>query len=177
TGHLCSIGFREAAALGMDDLEHGLLVDTEFFPWKKPGQCPDNPKDMPFYASLDVQSGPVHEMILDLVQRHVAITSTLPVFEVDVPGGPTTRRRVLDALSPDARVAFLENKVRAADTSRLRRIYGTDTSPVAGAFKKEMEFEYPFAKAGGLLIAGLDQTELGGEMAGFANKREVKLLF
>src|SRR5215470_15905206 len=37
TGHLCSIGFREAAALGIDDLEHGLLVDTEFFPWKKPG--------------------------------------------------------------------------------------------------------------------------------------------
>src|SRR5438094_8459454 len=54
TGHLCSIGFREAAALGIDDLEHGLLVDSEFFPWKKPGECPDNPKDMPFYASLDV---------------------------------------------------------------------------------------------------------------------------
>ena len=30
TGHLCSIGFREAAALGVDDLEHGLVVDTEF---------------------------------------------------------------------------------------------------------------------------------------------------
>src|SRR5437016_5588317 len=31
TGHLCSVGFREAAGLGIDDLEHGLLVDTEFF--------------------------------------------------------------------------------------------------------------------------------------------------
>jgi imidazolonepropionase-like amidohydrolase len=31
TGHLCSVGFREAAALGIDDLEHGLVVDTEFF--------------------------------------------------------------------------------------------------------------------------------------------------
>src|SRR5947207_3274123 len=176
TGHLCSIGFRQAAELGIDDLEHGLLVDTEFFPWKKPGQCPDNPKDMPFYASLDVQSGPVHEMILDLVQRHVAITSTLPVFEVDVPGRPTIQRRVLDALSPDARAAFLENKVRAADTIRLRRIYGTDTSPVAGAFKKEMEFEYAFAKAGGLLIAGLDPTGIGGVIAGFGDQREVELL-
>src|SRR5215467_2480342 len=88
TGHLCSIGFREAAALGIDDLEHGLLVDTEFFPWKKPGECPDNAKDLPFYASLDLQSGPVREMIADLVRRHVAITSTLPVFEVDVPGRP-----------------------------------------------------------------------------------------
>src|ERR1019366_3614398 len=41
TGHLCSIGFREAASIGIDDLEHGLLVDTEFFPWKKAGECPE----------------------------------------------------------------------------------------------------------------------------------------
>jgi len=32
TGHLCSVGFREAAALGIDNLEHGLVVDTEFTP-------------------------------------------------------------------------------------------------------------------------------------------------
>src|SRR5258708_1316698 len=42
TGHLCSIGFREAAALGIDNLEHGLVVDTEFFPNKKHGECPDD---------------------------------------------------------------------------------------------------------------------------------------
>ena len=115
TGHLCSIGFREAAALGIDNLEHGLLVDTEFFPWKKPGECPYTPKDMDFISKLDVQSGPVHEMILDLVKHHVAITSTLPVFEVEVPGRPSIQRRVLDALSPEARSAFLENKVRMGD--------------------------------------------------------------
>ncbi|HEV2729995.1 MAG TPA: amidohydrolase family protein [Terriglobales bacterium] len=176
TGHLCSIGFREAAALGIDDLEHGLLVDTEFFPWKKPGECPDNPKDLPFYASLDLQSSPVREMIADLVKRHVAITSTLPVFEVDVPGRPAIQQRVLDALSPDARAAFLENKVRAADASRLKRIYGTETSPMIGAFKKEMEFEYAFVKAGGLLISGLDPTGIGGVIAGFGDQREVELL-
>ncbi|PYX10797.1 MAG: amidohydrolase [Acidobacteria bacterium] len=176
TGHLCSIGFREAAALGIDDLEHGLLVDTEFFPWKKPGECPDNPKDLPFYASLDLQSSPVREMIADLVKRHVAITSTLPVFEVDVPGRPAIQQRVLDALSPDARAAFLENKVRAADASRLKRIYGTETSPMIGAFKKEMEFEYAFVKAGGLLISGLDPTGIGGVIAGFGDQRELELL-
>src|SRR5579863_9331022 len=78
TGHLCSIGFREAAAIGIDDLEHGLLVDTEFFPEKKPGECPNIPNEFARYGKLDVQSGPVHDMILDLVQHHVAITSTLP---------------------------------------------------------------------------------------------------
>ena len=31
TGHLCAVGFKEAAGLGIDDLEHGLAVDTELF--------------------------------------------------------------------------------------------------------------------------------------------------
>jgi len=176
TGHLCSIGFREATSLGIDNLEHGLLVDTEFFPWKKPGECPDTPNDMDFLSKLDVKSGPVHEMILDLIQHHVAITSTLPVFEVEVPGRPSIQPRALDALSPDARSAFLANKVRMSDQGRLKRIYGSDISPMAGAFKKEMEFEYTFAKAGGTLLAGEDPTGIGGILAGFGDQREVELL-
>lgn len=31
TGHLCAVGFQEAASLGIDNLEHGLEVDTEFY--------------------------------------------------------------------------------------------------------------------------------------------------
>src|SRR5881394_2621916 len=81
TGHLCSIGFREAAALGIDDLEHGLLVDTEFLPDRKPGECKGE-EDAVLMSKLDMNAGPVHEMILDLVARHVAMTSTLPVFEM-----------------------------------------------------------------------------------------------
>jgi hypothetical protein len=96
TGHLCSIGFREAAALGIDNLEHGLLVDTEFFSWRKPGECvPRTLQAMDFYAKVDVQSGPVHDMILDLVQHHVAVTSTLTAFEMILPGRPSIQQRVL----------------------------------------------------------------------------------
>ena len=29
TAHLCSVGFREAIALGIDALEHGMLTNTE----------------------------------------------------------------------------------------------------------------------------------------------------
>jgi imidazolonepropionase-like amidohydrolase len=177
TGHLCSIGFKEAAALGIDDLEHGLLVDTEFFPEKKPGQCPeDRADDMAFYAKLDVHSAQVRETIADLVQHHVALTSTLPVFEVEVPGRPPVQRRVLDALSSDARAQFLSNKVRMSDTARTQRIYKTAVSPMPAAFKNEMEFEHEFAKAGGLLLAGLDPTGIGGVIAGFGDQREVELL-
>ena len=176
TGHLCSIGFREAAGLGIDDLEHGLVVDTEFFPWKKPGECPDTPKDMSYISDLDVKAGPVHDMIGDLVRRHVAVTSTLPVFEVEVPGRPTIQSRVLDALSPEARERFLANKARMADTARLKKLYGTEVSPMAGAFKKEMEFEREFVKQGGTLLAGEDPTGIGGVLAGFGDQREVELL-
>jgi imidazolonepropionase-like amidohydrolase len=176
TGHLCSIGFREAAALGIDDLEHGLLVDTEFFPWKKPGECPETPKDLDFLSKLDVKSGAVHELILELVKHKVAITSTLPVFEVEVPGRPSIQPRVLEALSPEARTAFLANKVRMGDSARLKRIYGSEVSPTIAAFKKEMEFEYAFAQAGGLLLAGEDPTGIGGVLAGFGDQREVELL-
>src|SRR5712692_110783 len=177
TGHLCSIGFREAAALGIDDLEHGLLVDTEFMPGKKPGECPEEPEDPVLTAKLDVNAGPLHEMILDLVQHHVAVTSTLPVFEMgSFPGRPTMQKRVLDALSPDARSAVLERRVRSSDASSIRQQYGTDVSPWPAAFKKEMEFEHAFSQAGGLLLAGLDPTGMGGVIAGFGDQREVELL-
>jgi len=175
TGHLCSIGFREAAAIGIDDLEHGLLVDTEFFPWKKPGECPEK-LDYEFISKLDVQSGPVHDAIVDLVQHHVAVTSTLPVFEMFVPGRPTIQQRVLDALCIEARSAFLNNKVRAGDEGAIGQRYHGEASPWAAAFKKEMEFEHAFAQAGGLLLAGLDPTGMGGVIAGFGDQREVELL-
>lgn len=177
TGHLCSIGFREAAAIGIDDLEHGLFVDTEFLPAKKPGECPESSENPELMAKLDVKKGPLHDMIVDLVERHVAVTSTLPVFEMgSFPGRPTLEPRLLDALSPDARSALLWNRVRSTDSARLRRQYASEVSPWPAAFHKEMEFEHAFAEAGGRLLAGLDPTGMGGVIAGFGDQREVELL-
>jgi imidazolonepropionase-like amidohydrolase len=177
TGHLCTIGFREAAAIGIDDLEHGLAVDTEFFPWKKPDTCTaEDGKSLSFFSRLDVQSGPVHDMILDLVQHHVAVTSTPPVFEMFAPGRPPLQPRVLEVLAPEAQVAFLANKVRASESTSLSKRYGSEVSPWGAAFQKEMEFERAFAQAGGLLLAGLDPTGMGGVVAGFGDQREVELL-
>ena len=177
TGHLCAVGFREAADLGIDDLEHGLFVDTEFMPGKKKGECPEDPEDPKLMASLDANSGPLHDMILHLVQHHVAVTSTLPVFEMgSFPGRPAIDKRVIDALSPDARAAWLANRVRSNDSTRMKQQYGTETSPWPAAYKKELEFEYAFSKAGGLLLAGLDPTGMGGVIAGFGDQRELELL-
>lgn len=177
TGHLCAVTFHEAADLGIDDLEHDLFVDTEFMPDKKPDVCPGNGEDPVRMAGLEVNSGPLHDLIVYLVQHHVAVTSTLPVFEMgSFSGRPTLEKRLLEALSADARSALLMNRVRASDANSLRRRYGTDVSPLPAAFKKELEFEYAFAKAGGLLLAGLDPTGMGGVIAGFGDQREVELL-
>jgi hypothetical protein len=128
-------------------------------------------------AKLDANSGSLHDMIQYLVQHHVAVTSTLPVFEMgSFPGRPTMQRRVLEALSADARSAVLAARVRSSDDARIRQRFGGAGSPFAAAFKKEEEFEYAFSKAGGLLLAGLDPTGMGGVIAGFGDQREVELL-
>jgi imidazolonepropionase-like amidohydrolase len=162
TGHLCSIGFREAAEIGIDNLEHGLLVDTEFHPGKQPDACPPNTRGE--IARMDLNTAPVKEMIADLVKHNVAITSTLAVFEAFDPERPPVEQRFLDAVSPDAAVNYLTARAKAARGS------------TAAALKKELEFEYLFAKAGGLLIAGADPTGNGGALAGFADQRNIELL-
>ncbi len=167
TGHLCSVGFREAAALGIDDLEHGLLVDTEFDPAKRLDVCPPQPENYETLAKLDLSSGPVQETLRDLVSHHVAVTSTLAVFETFVPNRPPLSERVLDAMVPQARIDYLATRARVA----------ARTSPDwAALLKKEMEFERAFVKAGGLLLAGNDPTGYGGVLAGFGDQREVELL-
>jgi imidazolonepropionase-like amidohydrolase len=167
TGHLCSIGFREAAALGIDDLEHGLLVDAEFVPGKKPDACPPSKEVYASLEQLDLQSAPVRDMIRELVERHVAVTSTLPVFETFVPNRPPLEERVLEAMLPQARIDYLTVRARVA----------ARTSPDWGALlKKEMAFERAFVEADGLLLAGNDPTGYGGDLPGFGDQREVELL-
>jgi len=168
TGHLCSIGFREAAALGIDDLEHGLLADTEFLPDKKPGECPNPATANKALLGLEVARGPILETIKDLVMHHVAVTSTLPVFETIVPNRAPLDPRVLDALFPEARISYLRRRAMISD--------GAAKSDWPALFKKELEFEREFVKQGGLLLAGLDPTGYGGVIAGFGDQREVELL-
>ena len=176
TGHLCSVGFREAAGLGIDDLEHGLLVDTEFFSGKKPDQCPDENAVATELIKMKVSDGPIQDTIRDLVAHHVAVTSTLPVFELFVANKTPLQPRVLDAMSADARNQFLEDRVRLDLPKRDPKTGAVVPRPWGPAFTMEMEFEREFVKAGGLLLAGLDPTGIGGVIPGFGDQREVELL-
>ena len=176
TGHLCSIGFREAAALGIDDLEHGLDVDTEFFSGKKPDQCPDESAVVEELTKMKVSDAPIQDMIRDLVAHHVAVTSTLPVFELFVANKTPLQRRVLDVMSADAQNQFLENRVRLDLPRHDPKTGAVVPRPWAQGFEMDKEFERAFVKAGGLLLAGLDPTGIGGVIPGFGDQREVELL-
>jgi imidazolonepropionase-like amidohydrolase len=167
TGHLCSIGFREAAEIGIDNLEHGLLVDTEFAPGKQTDVCPSSRVSREALLSLDVNGEEIQETIRVLVDSGVAITSTLPVFEISVPGRPPVDQRVLDAMASDAREAYL---------TRRAMIGSANSSTMADLLALEMAFERSFVDAGGLLLAGPDPTGYGGVLPGFGNHREIELL-
>jgi imidazolonepropionase-like amidohydrolase len=167
TGHLCSVGFREAAALGIDNLEHGLIVDTEFVPGKKPDECPSQNTTRAVFNKLDLKSAPVQQTIRDLVQHNVAITSTLAVFDAMAPHRPPLDPRFLDVLTPQGAITYMSARARASDA--------TDSATL-DQLKKEQQFEYEFVKAGGHLIAGVDPTGNGGAMAGFGDLRNLELL-
>jgi imidazolonepropionase-like amidohydrolase len=176
TGHLCSIGFREAAALGIDDLEHGLDVDTEFFSGKKPDECPDTNAVAQELVKMHISDQPIQDMIHDLVAHHVAVTSTLPVFELFVANKTPLQQRVLDAMSPEARNQFLETRVRLDLPRRDPKTGELRPRPWAWTYEMDKEFERAFVQAGGLLLAGEDPTGIGGDLAGFGDQREVELL-
>jgi imidazolonepropionase-like amidohydrolase len=160
TGHLCSVTFREAADLGIDSLEHGLSASTDFVPGKPLDKCPARQAGS---GEPDLGSAPVQELIRHLVNRKVAIVSTLPVAEAGVPNRPPLQQRFLDVLSPLAKADYLLARARTDEAGRAR-------------LKREMDFERAFVKAGGTLLAGLDPTGNGGVVAGFGDQREVQLL-
>jgi hypothetical protein len=164
TGHLCSVTWPEAVALGIDDFEHGpVFSDTEFVADKKPDVCPAGGSSS--WAKQDINGAQVQEMIRNLVSHHVAVTSTLPVFEASVPGRPPLQSRTLDAMSAESAQSYLTARGRVALDS-----------PVTALLRKEMDFELAFAKAGGLLLAGPDPTGNGGVLPGFGDQREIELL-
>jgi imidazolonepropionase-like amidohydrolase len=170
TGHLCSVGFRQAAALGIDNLEHGpVFSDSEFVPGRKKDECPSGAAIAASWEQLEVDSPPVQALIRDLVARKVAITSTLPVFEAMVATRPLLSKQQQAMMSAESLRSHLAARSSAATASAR-------ATKLEAALKKEMAFELAFVRAGGLLLAGPDPTGNGGTLPGFGDQRELELL-
>ncbi|MBX0289317.1 amidohydrolase family protein [Hymenobacter sp. HSC-4F20] len=164
TGHLCSITYREAAELGIDNLEHGFMASSDFVPGKAPDVA-DYPASRQALLRLPVNSPQMSSLITFLVSKKVALTSTLPVFE------PYTGREVVLGGGLSALIPQLQER----ETVTWQQNQQKDTASVR-LFKKEMAWEKQFYEAGGLLVAGTDPTGAGRTIAGYANRRQLELL-
>ncbi|MGO4463919.1 amidohydrolase family protein [Pseudoduganella sp. RAF53_2] len=170
TGHLCAVSYREAAALGIDNLEHGpVFTDTEFVANKQPNRCPTGAEMQASWEKREIGSPEVQELIRDLVQKKVAVTSTLPVFEAFVATRPLLSKKQMEMMSPESLRSHLAAKATAAGNSER-------AAKQEAMLKKEMAFELAFVRAGGTLLAGPDPTGNGGTLPGFGDQRELELL-
>ena len=165
TGHLCSVSFREAVALGIDNLEHGMLTASDFDPSKQPDVCPiDQVGEM---GLADPRGKMANEVIATLVKGKVPMTSTLAVYEPFVANRPTKDARTLKAMAPELRETYLHLR---------HQIDSTGAGPVAEeGLLRAMAFEKAFVEAGGVLAAGVDPTGIGGALAGYGDQRNYEL--
>jgi imidazolonepropionase-like amidohydrolase len=169
TGHLCSVTYPEAIELGIDDLEHGFMVNTQGAPGKQPDACPMD-QSSAFVERVEPGGPEATALIESLVAHRVAITSTLPVFEHAVPNRPPLDPRAMEVLTAEARTAYLfARNLRAA-------LPPEEAARKLAVFRKEQRLERDFVRAGGLLLAGPDPTGNGGTIPGFADHRGVELL-
>jgi enamidase len=165
TGHLCSVTYAEAVDLGIDNLEHGFFPATDFVADKQPDVCPGQARGQEAIAALDENGEPFKALVRKLVDRHVALTSTLTVFETLTRGRPMPPG--LDVLAPQLKASF---------ERAYERVSQNQQSTYATLFPKAMRLERAFAKAGGLLTAGTDPTGAGGVVPGYSNQRQIELL-
>jgi imidazolonepropionase-like amidohydrolase len=165
TGHLCSVTFREAAELGIDNLEHGFFPATDFVADKKPDECPGQAKGQASIADMDPAREPFRSLVAELIKRKVALTSTLTVFETSTPGRPLPR--CLDYLTPQLKEQFEQ---RYAATQR------NAASTMGGLFNTARAMELAFFMSGGTLLVGTDPTGGGGLVPGCSDQRAVELL-
>jgi imidazolonepropionase-like amidohydrolase len=165
TGHLCAVTFSDAAALGIDNLEHGLLVASDFVRDRAPDTCP--PSNVVLGSVLDADWSDIQQLIDTLVARRVTLTSTLPVFETFISTRTPATQEALELMAPAARERY--ERHRADLAAAPRPVWET-------LLQREMKFERAFVQAGGLLAAGTDPTGGGGVVAGFSNQRAIELL-
>lgn len=167
TGHLCSVTWPEAVEAGIDNFEHGpIFTDSELVSAKQPDVCPSAKELRSPWLSESIDGPRVSVLIHLLVSHHIAVTSTLPVFELYAVGRPPPQRRVLEAMSSGARESYLTERALLDPTNTENALL----------LRKEMDFERAFVAAGGLLLAGPDPTGNGGVLPGYGNQREIELL-
>lgn len=168
TGHLCSVTYREAADAGIDNLEHGFFVASDFVTTKAPDACPSRNDVVTSLAALDPDGPEAGALMRYLIDHGVVLTSTLTVFETQVPGRPRAPEAALRLLIPEIRQQY-EAGWNAVQTNPAFQVQ-------TALFPKMMRMERRYADMGGRLVAGTDPTGYGGVIPGWSSKRQLQLM-
>ena len=163
TGHLCSVTFTEAAALGIDALQHGFITNSDYVPGKRADVCP--PENMRIQSDVDVNALEVQRSIRAIAGKS-AVVSTLGVYETFMPTRAKLDMRALEMLDPEARKEVEANHAGLAAGGLI---------VPDRLLQKMMQWERAFVAAGGLLGAGSDPWGTGF-LPGFGNLRNYELL-
>ncbi len=158
TGHLSSITYHEAAAMGIDNLEHGFWVCTDFDPHKKEDSADDKGRYQSL-LKLDEHSPKMKALMAYLIKKNVTITSTLPVLL------PFTGREIF----PGGADSAVTPPIRAEITKIWKYFQGRDSTTIV-RYKKELFWEKQFVDMGGRLMAGIDPTGAGRVIPGYADR-------
>lgn len=168
TGHLCSITLREAAEAGIDNLEHGIIIASDFVKDKKPDVCPQGDASGDALLALAPDSPEISSLVDTLVARKVAVTSTLAVFAAGI----------VDWFPAPGDLLMLNHESQASALRWLERFNGSPERRARSLrlLQAEMRFERAFVAAGGLLMVGTDPTGWGGTLPGPGNHAALRLL-
>lgn len=164
SGHLCSVTFTEAAALGIDALQHGFITNSDYVAGKQADVCPA--ENMRIQADVDVESVAVQRSIEAIVASGAAVVSTLGVYETFNPERARLDPRAMEMLTPETRREVEDNHAGMAESGFV--------VPVR-LLENMMQWERAFVGAGGLLGAGSDPWGTG-YLPGFGNLRNYEML-
>ncbi len=132
TGHICAVTYKEAADIGIDNIEHGFMSSSDFIENKPKDMC--DPFEMrKSLIALEVDDPAMDNLIDHLIKNNVALTSTLPVFE------PYTNREVvvgggLEALSPTIKERLQKVHTQGVNNDETTQLL----------FEKELAWEKKF---------------------------------
>ena len=168
-GHTCNVTYRDAAELGIDQIEHGFWsLGGDFDPEKVADQC-NRVRTLERTTKLDPASSEVQAVFRTLIQNNVVISSTLeawvrafyaPHYMENIPDD------VLSLMTPVMREHYqlqLSQRKNEKDNSAY--------------ISKLMALEAAFWRAGGILVVGSDAVLPHlGLLPGYSNLRSIKLL-
>lgn len=162
-GHLCSLTFAEAAEMGIDTIEHGLVSASDFVAGKPHGECV--PGSVQAMAEVDPDGAAAHAVYRALIGNGTILVSTAAIVESRYPHRYQGEERIVRYLAPAFREAYEARQAELAETAL--------TDMPDASFANALRFERAFYEAGGLLAAGLDPGR--HNLPGFGDQRNYAL--